>query len=200
MDFYNDVRDRLEHRQSGFDCIFQYLGNYDNPIIVETGCAREMDNYTGDGQSSLLFDKYINKYGGEFYTVDISQESTDYCRSRMTCEKSVVITNDSITELKKFNRWFQERDKKIDFLYLDSFDAPQDKPEVVFQSAIHHLFELLTIAPSLKNGALIGVDDNWIEQVDDKHYLMGKGQVIFDYMRKTGREPIHQGYQIFWRW
>lgn len=200
MEFYNDVRDRLGHRQSGFDYIFQYLGDYEDPIIVETGCARQLDNYSGDGQSSLLFDKYINKYGGEFYTVDISKESTDYCRSRMTCDKTVVVTNDSITELKKLNYWFQDRNLKIDFLYLDSFDAPRDKPEVVYESALHHLYELLTIAPSLKNGALIGVDDNWTEERDGKTILAGKGQFVFDYMQKSGRPLVRDGYQLFWKW
>ena len=200
MEFYNDVRDKLQHRQSGFDYIFQYLGGYEDPIIVETGCARQLDNYSGDGQSSLLFDKYINKYGGEFYTVDISQESTDYCKSRMTCDKSHVYTNDSITQLKELNDLLQDRNLKIDFLYLDSFDAPRDKPEVVFESALHHLYELLTIAPSLKNGALIGVDDNWVEQKDGNNYLVGKGQMVFDFMQKSGRPLVRDGYQLFWIW
>lgn len=199
MEFYNEVRSRLGHRQSGFDYIFEYLKELEDPIIVETGCARQMDNYEGDGQSSLLFDKYVHQYGGEFYTVDISQESTDYCKSRMV-GNSVVFTNDSITELKNRNYMFQERNVKIDFLYLDSFDAPRDQPEVVYQSALHHLYELLTIAPSLKNGALIGVDDNWIEQKDGKNVLAGKGQFVFDYMQKSGRPLIHDGYQLFWKW
>ena len=196
MDFYNDVRDRLGHRISGFDYIFQYFVDVDSPLIVETGCARQMDNYSGDGQSSLLFDKFIKQYGGEFHTVDISKESTDYCKSRMTCNRSNVYTEDSITQLKILNAKFQEENRKIDFLYLDSFDAPRDEPEIVLQSAVHHLYELLTIAPSLKEGALIGVDDNWIEG----NMLKGKGQFVFDYMQKSGRPLVHDGYQLFWKW
>lgn len=196
MDFYNDVRDRLGHRISGFDYIFQYFVDVDSPLIVETGCARQMDNYSGDGQSSLLFDKFIKQYGGEFHTVDISKESTDYCKSRMTCNRSNVYTEDSITQLKILNTKFQKENRKIDFLYLDSFDAPRDEPEVVLQSAVHHLYELLTIAPSLKEGALIGVDDNWIEG----NMLKGKGQFVFDYMQKSGRPLVHDGYQLFWKW
>lgn len=196
MDFYNEVRDRLGHRISGFDYIFQYFVDVDSPLIVETGCARQMDNYSGDGQSSLLFDKFIKQYGGEFHTVDISKESTDYCKSRMTCNRSNVYTEDSITQLKILNAKFQEENRKIDFLYLDSFDAPRDEPEIVLQSAVHHLYELLTIAPSLKEGALIGVDDNWIEG----NMLKGKGQFVFDYMQKSGRPLVHDGYQLFWKW
>ena len=118
----------------------------------------------------------------------------------MTCDKSQVYTEDSITKLKELNYLFLDRNVKIDFLYLDSFDAPQDKPEVVFQSALHHLYELLTIAPSLKNGALIGVDDNWTQEVDGVNYIMGKGQLVYDFMQKSGRELVHNGYQLFWKW
>lgn len=200
MQFYDDVRDKLEHRQDGFDYIFKYLKFIKDPLIVETGCARELDNYTGDGQSSLLFDKYINQYGGDFYTIDISEESTNYCKSRMTCGNSIVTTNDSITELRKLNSWFQEKNKKINFLYLDSFDAPVDDPKVVLQSALHHLYELLTIAPCLAPGALIGVDDNWTEERNGQHIILGKGQLIFDYMQKSGRELCKEGYQLFWKW
>jgi hypothetical protein len=200
MDFYNEVRDKLNHRMDGFDYIFQYFVDVENPLIVETGCAREMDNYEGDGQSSLLFDKFIKQYGGEFHTVDISKKSTDYCKSRMTSNHSHVYTEDSIAQLKILNQSFEQDNRKVDFLYLDSFDAPRDNPEVIFQSAVHHLYELITIAPSLKPGALIGVDDNWIEQKDGQNYLLGKGQLVFDYMQKSGRPLVQGGYQLFWKW
>lgn len=200
MDFYNEVRDRLGHRINGFDYIFQYFVDVDCPVIVETGCARKMDNYEGDGQSSLLFDKFIKQYGGEFHTIDISEESTDYCKKVMTCNRSHVYTNDSIAQLKTLNHQFQQENKKIDLLYLDSFDAPRDNQEELFQSSLHHLYELLTISPSLKEGCIIGVDDNWTEEKDGQHYIMGKGQFIFDYMKKSGRPLVQEGYQLFWKW
>ena len=119
----------------------------------------------------------------------------------MTSKSSVVVLGDSITKLKELNTLLlQKPEKKIDFLYLDSFDAPQDKPEVVYESALHHLYELLTIAPSLKDGALIGVDDNWVVEKDGKHYLQGKGQFVFMYMEKSGRPLVRDGYQLFWKW
>lgn len=200
MQFYNDVKSKLSHRTSGFDFIFNYLKDVKDPLIVETGCARQLDNYEGDGQSSLLFDKYIKEYGGEFHTIDISSESTDYCRSNMTSVNSTVYTDDSIKRLKILNEKFTENNNLIDFLYLDSFDAPREDPQVVQQSALHHLYELLTIAPSLKKDALIGVDDNWIEEKDGQNIIAGKGQFIFDYMRKSGRYLYHDGYQLFWKW
>lgn len=200
MQFYDDVRNRLGHRQVGFDYIFKYLKDVKDPLIVETGCARQLDNYEGDGQSSLLFDKYIKECGGEFHTVDIAPESTSYCQSKMTSDNSHVYTNDSILQLQELNRQFQSQGKKIDFLYLDSFDAPRDKPEVCQQSALHHLYELLTIAPSLSPGCLIGVDDNWIETGKQGQYMAGKGQFIFDYMLKLANQPLLNAYQVFWKY
>jgi len=195
MKFYDDVRGRLGHRQSGFDYIFDFLKQRQNPLIVETGCARQENNYEGDGQSSLMFDKYISEYGGDFYTVDLAKESVQYCQSKVS-NKTTVVESDSITYLKKLNQHFLDNNRKIDFLYLDSFDAPRDEPDVVYMSALHHLYELLTIAPSLSGGALIGVDDNWI----DNGKLAGKGQFVFDYMQKSGRPLCHDGYQLFWKW
>lgn len=201
MKFYDDVRSKLDHRQMGFDFIFRYLQKVKQPLIVETGCAREEDNYSGDGQSSLLFDKFIKEYGGEFYTVDLSKESVEYCKSKMTSDHSSVVESDSITYLKTLNSFLLTSNKKIDFLYLDSFDAPRDDPQVVYMSALHHLYELLTIAPSLKSGALIGVDDNWLTEIEkDKFILAGKGQFVFDYMTKSGRPLRQDGYQLFWEW
>ena len=196
MEFYNKVRPILANRITGFDYIFDYLQCIDNPLIVETGCARQEDNYGGDGQSSLLFDEYINQYGGDFYTVDISEESITYCKSRMKCERSIVTQEDSITYLKQLNKQLLSENRKIDFLYLDSFDAPKDNPEVLFTSAKHHLYELMTILPSLKQGALIGVDDNWYEN----NLIDGKGKFIFDYMNCIQNEPTLLAYQIFWKW
>jgi hypothetical protein len=199
MKFYDEVRNRLGHRMQGFDLIFDYLKQIQNPLIVETGCAREEDNYGGDGQSSLLFDKYINEYGGEFFTVDISEQSVDYCTSKMTSSNSHVILNDSIAYLKQLNTQLQDQNRKIDFLYLDSFDAPKDKPEVVFASAVHHLYEYTTILPSLRSGTLIGVDDNWFEWRNGVQVMAGKGQFVCDYMNKTNNPLIYNGYQLFWK-
>ena len=196
MKFYEDIRPILGARIGGFDLIFNYLQSINDPLIVETGCARVADNYTGDGESSLLFDEYINEYGGEFYTVDISDVSVSYCRSKMKSVHSHVIKEDSITYLKQLNAELLQIGKQIDFLYLDSFDAPRDNPRVLFDSAKHHLYELMTILPSLKKGALIGIDDNWFEN----NQFDGKGKFVFDYMNSIKNDPLYVDYQIFWKW
>jgi hypothetical protein len=141
-----------------------------------------------------LFDKYINEYGGQFITVDISEHSVNYCQSKIISDKSTVVLHDSIIFLKQLNQLLLNTNKKIDFLYLDSFDAPKDQPDVLFQSALHHFYEFTTILPSLKKGALVGIDDNWYANGN----CGGKGSFIFDYMRKINNLPTLQDYQLFY--
>jgi hypothetical protein len=196
MKFYNDVRNKIGPlRQRGFDYIFEYLKTIKNPLIVETGCAREENNYEGDGQSSLLFDQYTKEYGGQFYTVDISKESVKYCRSKMINEKSSVNLGDSILYLKELNKWLLSKNEKIDFLYLDSFDAPKNNPDTVLTSALHHLYEFTTILPSLKPGCLIGVDDCW----PSGDSISGKGTFVAEYMNKINIKPSLVFHQTFWK-
>ena len=193
--FYETVRPMLgEHRQSGFDFIFEYLRKTDKPFILETGCARKEDNWFGDGLSSLLFDKYIQEYGGKFITIDISEESVNFCKSRVS-NRTEVILGDSVKCLYDLNQRLLTTNEKIDLLYLDSMDAPRDRPEIVFQSAVHHLYEFITISRSIKAGALVCVDDNWV--INNR--LEGKGKLIADYFDKIGKHPVKIGYQIIWK-
>ena len=196
MNFYQEIRHRLGERIQGFDMMFDYLSNIQNPVIIETGCARLENNYEGDGQSSILFDRFVEEHGGEFHTIDISQTSVDYCRSKIISSRSHVHLADSITKLKSFNQEFQQQGKSIDLLYLDSFDASRTDPDVCYRSSLHHLYEFVSIYPSLKSGSLVAVDDNWL---DSQSKMAGKGQLLFDYMEKASNNLIHNGYQLIWR-
>ena len=191
MKFYDDVRHMLEKRATGFDFAFNYLKDIKNPLIVETGCARIEGNYAGDGQSSLLFDKYINEYGGEFITIDLSPHSVENCRKQMICPRTAVVEHDSVSYLQQLNEKLKTTGRKVDFLYLDSFDWT---PELQVESATHHLKELEAIYESLKPGALIGVDDNWMVG----NTRIGKGWLVLEYFNSLGIPPIFDGYQIFW--
>jgi hypothetical protein len=195
LTFYETVRPMLgEHRQSGFDFIFEYLRKTDKPFILETGCARKEDNWFGDGLSSLLFDKYIQEYGGKFITIDVSEESVNFCKSRVS-NRTEVILGDSVKCLYDLNQRLLTSNEKIDLLYLDSMDAPRDRPEIVFQSAVHHLYEFTAISRSLKAGALVCVDDNWITNNRSE----GKGMLIGNYFDHIGKNPAKMGYQIIWK-
>ena len=182
MQFYYDVRDRLDARIGGFDFIFKHLQTLKNPFIVETGCARQEDNYHGDGQSSLLFDKYINEYGGGFITVDIGESEVEYCVSRMISNNTSVVRDDSLSFLRRLNTVLLSQNIKIDFLYLDA-EGGDDV-------AMHTLEELMIIMPSLREGCLIGVDDG-----------PGKCRYVTEYFQSLNppKSPVFSEYQTFFK-
>ena len=81
--FFNSIKDKLGIRKTSFSMIFEYLDKQQGPInIVETGCLRIKDNFDGDGQSTLLFDKYTlgRENGSKVYTVDINPNATKVCK------------------------------------------------------------------------------------------------------------------------
>ena len=57
-EYFEEVSQNLAGRSGSFKQIFKYLDSLKckEVFIVETGCYREEDNYSGDGCSTLLFD------------------------------------------------------------------------------------------------------------------------------------------------
>ena len=99
--FFEDIKDKLGIRKTSFTKIFEYLDGIDGPInIVETGCLRIKDNFLGDGQSTLLFDKYTQcrEKGSKVYTVDINPRATKICES-VVSNNVEIHTGDSVKYL-----------------------------------------------------------------------------------------------------
>jgi hypothetical protein len=172
------------HRKESFEIMLAHLKTIDDPLIVETGCARCPDNWKGDGMSTVIFDKHINMYGGELHTVDIDINNVDLAKT-LVSNKTTIYCSNSVAWLWEFNKL----GRKIDLLYLDSFDFDQDNPA---PSQQHHLYELLAISGSLCNGTMIAVDDNFGD--------CGKGQLIKEFMEQIGNVIIYNGYQQIWKW
>ena len=58
-DYYETVRPMLDKRSQSFASMFEYLDRLERPVgIVETGCTRQPGNWIGDGNSTVLFDRY----------------------------------------------------------------------------------------------------------------------------------------------
>ena len=74
-------------RRKGFELMINHLRQFSNPVIVETGCARWENNWAGDGMSTLIFDRYINDYSGEFYSVDNNEGNINFARSKISSKK-----------------------------------------------------------------------------------------------------------------
>jgi len=141
-DYFDDEPSKLlAHRENTFRKIFNYLDEIEGPIrIVETGCVRAMGNWAGDGQSTILFDKYINFRDVESTctTVDINEISVQACRGLVT-ERTKVIHQDSVKFLASLVKEYEANNQTITLLYLDSFDLDMNYWQ---PSAIHHLKEL----------------------------------------------------------
>ena len=149
-------------------------------LIVETGTSA----YGTD--SSRLFDSYITRFGGRFYSVDINPRA----RRRLTFQhsrNSHFIVSDSLNFLENFR--LRSTDIKVDLVYLDSWDVDWFNPN---ESAIHGYNEYLRIKNNLKSGSVIVIDDtprtlDWIppecfdiaqEYLRENGVLPGKGALI----------------------
>jgi predicted O-methyltransferase YrrM len=182
--FNKDYYFKLGKRRNTFQKIFEYTEslNKKNATILETGIARQENNWEGDGMSTLMFDRYINSVGGNFTSIDINPQNVEFARSNVSA-KSNLICSDSVIKLHEISR--DENFPMIDVLYLDSFDVDFNNP---VPSSFHHIKELLAIFPKIQKGTLIVVDDNFNGK--------GKGQMIKDYMKNIGINPFFDEYQI----
>jgi len=183
----NPIRDRA----TSFELIFELLDQKEdkNFLIIETGCMRADHGqlaYGDDGASTFIFDDFINYYDGEVYSVDIKPENVAHAQ-KMVSDKTKVICSDSVKFL-----WNFPEDKKIDFLYLDSYDVRKDNPH---PSQLHHVKELCAVIDKLDEGSIVCIDDH------DAFFTggqIGKGTYVKDFMENIGAECIHEGYQIVW--
>lgn len=93
-----------------------------NPVIIETGCQREENDF-GGGMSTSIFAEYVDRYGGEFITVDNSSIHLERARkyvAKWPDANCKLVLSDSATWLKGWSL----SGRKCDLLYLDSYDYP----------------------------------------------------------------------------
>jgi hypothetical protein len=207
--YFNDTAaDKLWYREKTFRKTFEHLDRISGPVcIVETGCARLADNWGGDGQSTVMFDKYISARddGSTCYSVDISPESVAACRA-IVSDRVQLHQDDSVRFLTQLNADFCREGKTIDCLYLDSFDL-----DLVYwqPSAVHHLKELCAAIRCLRKDTLVVVDDcplaADIASMDGGKVVFsapptpgGKGRLVAEYARSAGAKLEFAQYQAGW--
>ena len=189
----DDMFALLDKRRPGFELLHDKIKSTKNPLIVETGCTRQPDNWFGDGQSTQVFNAMCELHEGTLNSVDVDPQAAEFARP-LVGPRSHIYCGDSVAWLQEAETMYGKIGRKIDVLYLDSFDldianwAP---------SALHHIFELLAIKNALQPGSLVAVDDNLIME-DGNH--VGKGTFVANWMARTGKKQIHQGYQWIWVW
>ena len=197
---------RLNLRERTFRKMFEHLDGLDRAVaIVETGCVRIADNRAGDGQSTVLFDRYASMIPGSVvHTVDLDPAATALCNSLVSTTVTIH-TGDSVVALRNIARDFRARGAPIDLLYLDSFDVDWNNP---VPSAVHHLKELLSIAQAGSKDTLVVIDDcpTIFQAVLTESHLSltsppkvgGKGMYVAEYASHVGAKPAFSHYQVGW--
>ncbi len=182
-EFDREFRSKLgdDRRWPAFKTIAYYLLSKQEPVhIAETGCAREAHNWSGDGQSTQVWNWIIERTGGTAMSFDISEKSVAYAKSVAPLVDIHCI--DSVQGLR-----MMPNPERLDLVYLDSYDLTSG-----IESPTHHLAELTSIYPRLKSGCLIAVDDC----VNEQH---GKHRFVRDWLAILGVKPIQESYVTVWR-
>lgn len=201
-DYFDKVAPRLALREIGFRKIFEYLDTVPSDIvIVETGCARQADNWAGDGQSTVLFDQYVQhrSAGSHVYSVDLDPAAVAYCQSQVSGSTTVTVA-DSVTYLDQLQA------PHINLLYLDSFDVDWTN---WYPSSAHHLKELAAIRDQIDPTTMVVVDDcpqlGLLTTEDGLQYNMiatlgtgGKGRLLAEFAQAVGARLEFSHYQSAW--
>jgi hypothetical protein len=204
--FDTEAYPKLGLRQNSLRYVFEHLDRKNRPVcVVETGCVREAKNWAGDGQSTVLFDRFASQWpGSAMYSVDIDPIATALCKTLVSA-MSQIHTGDSVSFLRQLANNPPAKFPHIDVLYLDSYDVDQDNPHL---SALHHMKELLAVSKLIGPDTLVVVDDAPSEAkfilLKDKlsfvtqPIISGKGKYVADYAKTIGLKPVFSGYQAGW--
>jgi hypothetical protein len=185
----------LALRAAGFRKMFQLLeercrGRAGPALIIETGSMREVGNWPGDGQSTVLWKEFASIHDCEVHSVDLDPEAARVVRQE--CGDAVNMhTGDSVRFLYDFVGSPQAR--QIDLLYLDSYDFDSKDP---FPSAFHHIKELIAVRPCLGPGSIIAIDDNFVLEEGG---WTGKGYLAMQWFDHLGIPCLQQGHQFVWQ-
>ena len=200
--FENHFQNIKDHpcKQSVYNALKIY---YPNPLnIIETGSSAWGMN------STVLFDSYVNSFGGSFNSVDIRSEPMFELQKKCSLN-TIIHCDDSINFLKKFHVKFNFKN----LIYLDSIDVNWKNP---ISSMKHGLKEFLTISDKLQKGDLILIDDTpkneeilkkvqgeeklqQFVEMKKKNIIGGKGSLVIDFLEKQGNKKfkvIEHEYQI----
>ena len=170
--------DRLGKRHEAFATIAELLP--EGCRIIETGTVRQIDNWEGDGQSTIVWDTLATNLGGTVTTIDIDPIGAELV-AELGLQATTAIIGNSLDVIPTLTG-------HADLLYLDSFDVDFENP---LPAAAHHLSELMAALNLLAPGSLVAVDDNRDDQ--------GKGSEVAWFLAEHGAVEIVRGYVRVWR-
>lgn len=193
-DYFKDIEQKtinceLQGYHRYFRIIFEQLEslNKDKYNILETGCVRWDQNWSGEGQFTIIADGFVNYYDGNVYAVNINEIDVKNAITYVS-NKTIIELNCSLIFTKNFSKI-----NDIDLFYLDSLDLNWEIP---YQSANHHLLEFNNIMENRTNpNFYLAVDDC---NITTNNLVIGKGQYIINYLNHLNIKPILNEYQILY--
>jgi hypothetical protein len=167
-------------RHHGFDTLFRTISErFVNPFVVETGCIRAHEDWSGAGFGTYLVGAFLRCFGGRLISVDIDRRNCDFARET-TRQLGVVdvVCKDSV-------EFFRNLEQCVDVLILDSVDT--DHPG----AADHALNEMKTAYQQLHSGSVVVLDDT----VYSHQKFVGKGSKAVPWLLDQGWRVLYSGYQ-----
>ena len=144
-------------------------------IIVETGTARGKSKFFffkkfnwKDGMSTIMFSEFAHFMKGKLHSCDISENNIKNAKefTKKYSDNVDFYINDSVVFLREFN-------KKIDLLYLDSYDG--HNAEIASK---HQLNEAKAVIDKLNVSSLVLLDDKGAKTLYSKDYFIECGLKI----------------------
>ena len=183
-----------------FKKLFEEMKDLKNPCILESGIASAGTN------STYLFNEYVKKYGGFFWSVDVNEKLVEQHKGNM-CPATQLICEDSVSFFKNWTKTHE----MADVVYLDSYDLDFYNP---IPSGNHGLAEYKSLMSVLKKNTLLLIDDTpvnpyWLDTRGklyndmDVYYnnnnntLPGKGMFVLDEINNA--DKLIHNYQVLYK-
>jgi hypothetical protein len=179
----SEMYSKLGQRANTMAYMIAHLERAAKGLIVETGTARIEGNWSGDGQSTLVWDWAASHLPYRVKSVDINPEFVETAKKQV--HHTEVVLSDSIRFLSSLSN-ADLADIKL--LYLDSYDW---RPSMALDCMFHHMAELAAVWAKLPSGCMVVVDDRHSE-TEGKHFMVAV------FMNKLGIAPVFSDYQIGW--
>ena len=184
-----------------FKELFKNMNGLKNPIILESGIASAGTN------STYLFNEYVRKYGGFFWSVDINEKLVIQHQGNM-CPATKLVCDDSVNF---FSRWAKKTNNtQANVIYLDSYDLDFYNPQ---PSAEHGLKEFKALLPVCKKDTLLLIDDTpinpyWlpfrnnmyndmVNYYTKKNCMPGKGMLVLN--EEKNADLLLHNYQVLYK-
>ena len=161
-------------RFAGLKVAFDQLDGRPSTIVETGSSAWGID-------SSRLFDSYVRRFGGQFFTFDVRNDPSERLKGQLGANSKAIVS-DSLVGLQTLaNSQYQ-----VDLLYLDSLDLDWSSPE---PSAKHCLREWHAAKKMLGSGSIVAIDDTPAELSYVPKFDNTVAQSAKKYLDKTGTLP-----------